>query len=297
MSVTRQYRRSGELSPELKEFKRGIQEYEQNGMNGPPPWSIDAPRPKIPEGVKVSHFTLNGLDCMKTTAGTPSKKAVYYIHGGGMMAGSVEDCLLILPEITARSGIDGYSIEYTLVPHAQYPTQIEQCVEMYKWLLAQGYEQIAVTGVSAGANLSLAVTMRCRELGLPMPVSVASMSAGLDSSGTIIPKRPDFLSADIGSGIFDAYLGETDPKTPDVSPLFADFNGFPPTLFQVGESESMQDAHLALIDRLEREGVDAAIEFSLWQDMGHGFALEGGYYPEGYTGRDQVIDFLLGHFR
>lgn len=296
MSVTYQYRRSGALSPELVKFKQGIAEYEKNGMNGSPPWSIDAPRPPVPEGVEVSHFSLNGLDCMKTTAGKLSKKAVYYIHGGGMMAGSVQDCLLILPEITARSGIDGYSIEYTLVPHAQYPVQIEQCVGMYEWLLQQGYEQIALTGVSAGATLSLAVAMRCRERGLPMPVCVASMSAGLDSSGTIVPKRPDFLSADVGGGLAKAYAGEADVKLPDISPLFADFNGFPPTLLQVGESESMQDGHLALMERLEREVVDASVEFSLWEDMGHGFALEGGYYPEGYAGRDQVIDYILARF-
>ena len=299
MSITYQYRHCKSVSEDLAAFKRGIEAYEKSEVKGPPPWSIDAPRPEIPADVDVSHFELNGLTCVKTVSKTnrQKKKAVFYIHGGGMMAGSVEDCLLILPEITARSSIDGYSIEYTLVPHARYPVQIEQCLAMYEWLLCQGYEQIALIGVSAGANLCLAVTMRCREKGLPLPACVVSMSGVMDSSGTVKPKRPDFLSADVEGLVTKNYIGELDPKTPDVSPLFADFNGFPPTLFQVGEAESIQDAHLALMERLENENIDAEIEFSLWENMGHGFALEGGYYPEGYVGRDQVIDYILARFR
>ena len=299
MSVTYQYRTFDTLSPELLKFKQGIEDYEKSEVKGPPPWSIDAPRPVVPDCVEVSHFSLDGLDCMKTVNknGRAAKKAVYYIHGGGMMAGSVEDCLLILPEITARSGIDGYSIEYTLVPHAMYPTQIEQCLRLYRRLLAQGYEQIAVTGVSAGATLSLALTQRCIAEGLPAPVCVASMSAGLDSTGTIRPKRPDFLSADVDSPMLKRYFGTADPFLPDISPLFADYAAFPPTLFQVGATESMQDGHLALMERLEKEDTGAEIEFSLWTQMGHGFALEGGYYPEGYAGRDQIIDYILGRFR
>lgn len=296
MSVTYDHRLLKEQSPELLAFKAGITEYENSGMQGPPPWSIGAPLPPMPENVEITHFTANGLDCIKTTTGKKSRKAVYFIHGGGFMAGDVEDSLLLLPEITARSGIDGYSVQYTLVPEARYPTQIEQCVEMYKWLLAQGYDQIAVTGVSAGANLSLAVAMRCREQGLPMPACVACMSAALDSTGTVKPKRRDFLSADVDGLVTKNYAGDADLFTPEISALFADFNDFCPTLLQAGAWESLHEAHLVLIERLEKEGVNTPVLFSLWEELGHGFALEGGYYPEGYMGREQVIDFILAHF-
>ena len=296
MSVTYDHRPLKNPSPELVAFKEGITEYEKAGMNGPPPWSIGAPLPPMPENVEIIRFAANGLDCIKTTVGMKSRKAVYFIHGGGFMAGDVEDSLLLLPEITARSGIDGYSVQYTLVPEARYPTQIEQCVEMYKWLLAQGYDQIAVTGVSAGANLSLAVAMRCREMGLPMPACVACMSAALDSTGTVKPKRRDFLSADVDGLVTKNYAGDADLFTPEISALFADFNDFCPTLLQAGAWESLHEAHLVLIERLEKEGVNTPVLFSLWEELGHGFALEGGYYPEGYVGREQVIDYILAHF-
>lgn len=295
MSVTYNRISLSEPSPQNVKFKREMFEYVASDPSGPPPWSIDVPAPEVPADVEVSYVSVEGIQCLKTSSGGSGSKAVLYIHGGGWIAGSMDDGLLILPELTHRSGIDGYSIEYSLRPEAVYPTQLMECVRVFRGLLSMGYRQIAITGVSAGANLCLVLTQYLRDHGLPLPVCIASMSAGLDFSGAIEIQHPDFLLNDLPV-VAAEYAKNADVRDPYVSPYFADYRGFPPTLLQAGTGESLHEWHIALARRLEAENADISVELSLWEGMTHGFALEGSYYPEGYAGRDQVIEYILGHF-
>lgn len=295
MSLTRNYVSVPKLSETFLKFQQQVAEFSASAPSGPPPWVINAPQPYIPEGVQIDHLDINGVSCLKTSLGNGGDKAVLFIHGGAWVTGSMEDGLALLPEITRRSGVDGYSVEYTLVPGAVYPTQPRQCIQVYLGLLAMGYKQIAVAGVSAGANMSLAMALCLRDECLPAPTCVASMSAALDLSGAIEVKHPDFLSADIAVKGKD-YAPDNDLKDPYVSPFFADWNNLPPILLQAGTGESFHEWHLALAERLEKENVSTGIELSLWENMTHGFALEGIYYPEGDVGREQVIEYILGHF-
>jgi monoterpene epsilon-lactone hydrolase len=47
---------------------------------------------------------------------------------------------------------------------------------------------------------------------------------------------------------------------PDVSPLFADFAGFPPLLLRAGSSEILRDEALRTAERAHAAGVDVELE-------------------------------------
>ena len=68
-----------------------------------------------------------------------------------------------------------------------------------------------------------------------------------------------------------AYAREEDLKNPLISPLFGDFNGFPPTYIQVGENEIL----LSDATRLHQVFVDAnvSVRMDIYPGMWHVFQM------------------------
>jgi acetyl esterase/lipase len=98
------------------------------------------------------------------------------------------------------------------------------------------------------------------------------------------------VSRDFLVKIREAYLGETDPRTPLASPLYADFTGLPPLLIQVGTEEIILDDSTRLAERARSAGVDVTLE--VWDDMFHDFQLFAGMLPEGQQAIDRIGDFI-----
>jgi epsilon-lactone hydrolase len=67
----------------------------------------------------------------------------------------------------------------------------------------------------------------------------------------------------------DAYVpASVDRKNPLISPLFADLDGFPPTLIQVGSAETL------LSDATRRRGSsDVDVTLEIWPHMIHAWPL------------------------
>ncbi|KAF1847537.1 alpha/beta-hydrolase [Cucurbitaria berberidis CBS 394.84] len=88
---------------------------------------------------------------------------VYYCHGGGFsMGGSFfyMEFLLAWVSLLHDAGYRNpalFSLEYTLVPDATYPTQLQETLAGYEYVLslAQSSTRIVVGGDSAGATLIL----------------------------------------------------------------------------------------------------------------------------------------------
>jgi acetyl esterase/lipase len=66
-----------------------------------------------------------------------------------------------------------------------------------------------------------------------------------------------------------SYLGETDPKNPFASPLYADLAGLPPVRVHVGDDEVLLDDSRRYVERAVAAGVDAKLD--TWMGMAHGF--------------------------
>ena len=92
---------------------------------------------------------------------------IYYCHGGGFSMGSAYFYLEFLLAWTSLLKDAGYknpaifSLEYTLVPDAAYPTQLEQTVVGYEFLCStvEDSSRICVGGDSAGATLILTLLL------------------------------------------------------------------------------------------------------------------------------------------
>jgi acetyl esterase/lipase len=65
------------------------------------------------------------------------------------------------------------------------------------------------------------------------------------------------------------YLGETDPRDPLASPVFADLSGLPPLLIQVGSAEILLDDAVRLAEAAGAAGT--AVRLDIWPNMPHVF--------------------------
>ena len=81
--------------------------------------------------------------------------------------------------------------------------------------------------------------------------------AGLDPVLT-----PEYIRA-----VREAYAGGLDPAQPLLSPLFADFTGFPPALVQVGTHEILHSDSVRLAERMSAAGGLCRLE--VWEGMWH----------------------------
>ncbi|KAH9217316.1 Alpha/Beta hydrolase protein [Leptodontidium sp. 2 PMI_412] len=101
---------------------------------------------------------------------------VYYLHGGAYVSGHPGTFLLAALRITetaAECGISlsWFGLEYSLAPETKFPTQVEQAVAGYTYLLDQNIDasKIAVLGDSAGGHLALCLIASLQNAQLPKP--------------------------------------------------------------------------------------------------------------------------------
>ena len=96
---------------------------------------------------------------------------IVYIHGAGWMFGSKQTHDRLMRELAVRAGAVVVFPEYRLCPEARYPTAIEECYSVVKWVAERGREhrmdpeRLAVAGDSVGGNMTAAVTLLSRERG------------------------------------------------------------------------------------------------------------------------------------
>ena len=234
-------------------------------------------------------------------ANAPLDKAILYFHGGGFRIGSVASHRDLIAQIALASGCRVLAINYRLAPEHRFPAALDDAIAAYDWMLGQGLTpgNVAFAGDSAGGNLVLAAMLALRERGLPLPVSAVLMSPWTDLVATgasyvtraeadPIHQRPMILA------LAKNYLGgQGDPRDPLVSPLYADLQGLPPLLIQVGDRETVLDDSVMLTDLARAAGVDVNLE--VWGGMVHVFQMFGAELPEAHRAIASIAGFLNQH--
>lgn len=159
------------------------------------------------------------------------------LHGGGFNSDS--GSLIEGVPIASLAKIKVVSVYYRLAPENPFPAAVDDVVAVYKELL-KNYQprRIGIFGTSAGAILTAEVTVRLKQLGMPLPGAVGVFS-GLADFSRVGDSRQLFtlngfpgLMEPIDANHLpdDQYVGKTDRKDPVLSPLFADLHGMPPSL-------------------------------------------------------------------
>jgi acetyl esterase/lipase len=90
-----------------------------------------------------------------------------------------------------------------------------------------------------------------------------------------------------------AYLGETEPRTPLASPIYADLKGLPPLLILTGTSEVLYDDATYLAKKAEEDGV--SVVFEPWEEMIHMWHMLAAMLPEGQQAINRIGEFVIKH--
>jgi epsilon-lactone hydrolase len=198
---------------------------------------------------------------------------VLYLHGGAFIAETPVFHGALLVRICREARARGLMVSYRLAPEHLYPAALDDCIAAYRWLLEQGFDasRIVVAGDSAGGNLTLALLLRARDEGLPLPAGAVALSpvTDLTFSGDSVQRNDgvdDMFSADLMDALVPAYLPRRELCThPHVSPLFGDFTGMPPVLLIVGSTELLLDDSVRLAHRCP------SAQLLVWHGMPHVF--------------------------
>lgn len=205
------------------------------------------------------------------------KHVILYCHGGGYTCGSLKYARILASKLALHTGLEVLSFEYRLSPENPYPAAIQDVMTVWEYLMKLGYgaRDVVVAGDSAGGNLALELCLKLKEEKRFKPRSLILLSPWTDMTMTsktyesCLKKDPMLTPAYINA-VRGAYAGEeVDFSRTEFSPLFADFEGFPPTLIQVGTNEILLDDSRQLAKKMQKEGVLVKIE--VYDDGWHVF--------------------------
>lgn len=227
------------------------------------------------------------------------KGIILQLHGGGYyldMNNSYRDMAVQYRDVSG--GMDVLTVDYRVAPACPYPAALEDALEAYQWILEQGYEgtDIIVAGDSAGGGLGLALCLYLRDNDMPIPKSIITMSAWADLTCTGASYEEKFDVDPVFGGTRDSvvfqneYYRNDSPENPYISPVFGEYEGFPPMLMQVGECEMLLSDTITVSEKAKAAGVDVAMH--IYPGMFHIFQKGMNMYPESKMAWDEVGRFL-----
>jgi monoterpene epsilon-lactone hydrolase len=235
-----------------------------------------------------------------STPESDESTVMYYLHGGGYVVGSIVSHREMASRLARAAKARVLLVDYRLAPEHPFPAAVEDSVAGYKWLLSSGVKpgRVVIAGESAGGGLTAATLVALKDAGEPLPGAAICVSpwADLECTGESMVTRADadpFVQRDDLLGMVSHYLGDTDPRTPLASPIYADLTGLPPLLIQVGTAEVLYDDAKRLAERAEAAGVE--VVFEPWEDMIHMWPAFAAMLPEGQQAIDRIGEFVQKH--
>lgn len=210
---------------------------------------------------------------------------IVYIHGAGWVFGNAHTHDKLIRELAAGTQAAVVFPNYSLSPEARYPTALEECYAVTKWVAANGkqlgfdVDSLTIAGDSVGGNLAAAVTLLAKERSGPhlqrqllfYPVTDASFDT--DSYNQFATGY--FLRRDAMMWFWDQYT--TDPAeraAVTASPLRAtseQLRGLPQALIITAEADVLRDEGEAYADKLREAGV--RVTAARFQGIIHDFVM------------------------
>ena len=221
-------------------------------------------------GVTIEELSVDEIACewVKPDLAHNPTYVILYAHGGGYTCGGLGYARILAAKLAVSTGFSVISFEYRLAPEYKYPSQLEDAMKIWEYLMHLGYgsKQILLAGDSAGGNLVLCMTQKLLSEDRIAPKALLLFSPWTDMTATsesyeAYKDKDPILTKEYVSAVRDAVIGEgADPAEAIYSPLNGDFNNFPPALIMVGRNEILLDDSIKLQKRIHKAGGKAVID-------------------------------------
>lgn len=206
------------------------------------------------------------------------KYVILYCHGGGYSTGSSIYARTLTTKLAASTSMDVLSFDYRLAPEHPYPAATEDAMKAWDYLMLLGYgaRDVIVAGDSAGGNMALSLVLKLKSQNRLLPRGLVLMSPWTDltSSGKTHITRAEVdpvLNEEYLKSMIENYAPEQPLDDPLISPLFGEFEGFPPTYIQVGDNEVLLSDATMLHKKMIQANV--SVKLDVFKGMWHVFQM------------------------
>jgi acetyl esterase len=243
----------------------------------------------------------------------PAEKpgVLLFVHGGVWIVGNFQNHQRLLRDLVVGSGQVGVFVEFTSLPAAKFPTQLDECYAALKWTAAHASEfgadgsRIAIAGNSVGGDMSAALTLMTKDRKGPRIVYQVLLwpatDASVDTESYYAFGTGRFLARAFMKYGWDRYApDEKTRNNPYASPLRATLDqlkGLPPALVITAENDPLRDEGEAYARKLKEAGVsvDAVRYGGTIHDFGLLNALR--HVPSTEVALDQASAGIRAHLQ
>lgn len=239
-----------------------------------------------PRGTKSRWVDHNTIPCLEIAPRSVQPgRVLLYFHGGGFVFGSPDTHSAMVAQLALRVGARAVMPKYRLAPEAACPAAFQDVRAAWDGLIAAGVApaDIVVGGDSAGGALAFGLIAALCAEGAAKPGAVFGFSPLTDMtySGPSFIENADsdvLLPADRAVALAEMFLQGHPGDDPDVSPLFARFDGSPPAWITVGDTEILLDDARRLAAQMRSDGVQ--VQLVQEHDLPHVWPLFHNILPE-----------------
>ncbi len=256
-------------------------------------------------GVNMEASTIGGV---KVFILTPKdiplanrNRLLVHVHGGGYVynpgeAGTGEATLM-----AAYGGFKVISVDYRMPPDFPYPAAMDDAMAVWKEAVKmKDPRNMAIFGTSTGGGMTLAMILRAKQEGLPLPAAIAPGTpwSDLTESGDTY-KTNEWVDNVLVS--YNGYLHRAallyanghDLKDPQLSPIYGDFTGFPPAILTSGTRDLFLSLTVLTHRKLRRAGVEADLQ--VFEGMSHAQYNFDAFMPESKEAFTEIARFFDKH--
>jgi len=241
-------------------------------------------------------------------------KRILYIHGGGFTVGSDISHRALTTSLAKRTGASVFALNYRLMPEHKRSAGIEDARAAYDWIIENGPDgaaptrTLALAGDSAGGNLVLMLSnwarnssrKRANAVLALSPItdstfSAPSIKANLDKDRMLRPLiAPLTKIPRIVLLLFVKKLYGYAPTHPDISPIYDDLSGLPPTYLLASQDETIHDDSARYAAKMRANG--SPVTFHSWSGgLPHVWPIFDNAILEANAALDDIGTFLNQH--
>jgi acetyl esterase/lipase len=311
------------IDPQVRSFLATI------NKDSSPFWELPQPKPQEiltglqsqtavdMSGVTTTERTINQdgrtvkLYIMKPEQVSSNPGVLLFIHGGVWIVGNFQNHQRLLRDLVVGSGQIGVFVEYTPLPAAKFPTQLEECYAALEWVAQHAGElgadgsRIAAAGNSVGGNMAAALALMSKDRKGPkisyQVLLIPATDASVDTDSYHEYGSDRFLARAFMKYGWDLYAPDAKTRNnPYVSPLRAsteELKGLPPALVITAENDPLRDEGEAYARKLK--GADVSVDAVRYNGTIHDFVLLNALrdVPSTEAAIDQINEGLRQHLQ
>jgi acetyl esterase len=241
-----------------------------------------------------------------TPAGKGPFPALMFFHGGGWVVGDLDTHDPLCRALTNEARCITVAVDYRLAPENKFPAAAEDCYAASQWVagnaaaIGASHARLAVSGDSAGGNLSAAVSLMARDrkdlqVGYQL-LMYPALDAALQTNSMAECAEGYLLTRDDMVWFWGHYLrGDQDRSNPYACPSAArDLSGLPPAMIITAEFDPLRDEGEAYAQRLEEAHVPVVLK--RYEGMTHGFMSMASIVDKGRKAIEEAASHLKAAF-